>query len=93
MTEEERGQRIDVYWMTSVQDLLRGVASGRPPMLGDNPRLPFPGIQLEVDQEPWCAPTSGSPSAIVHGTASLRSTTFHWTVRLSQIVRAILATM
>jgi hypothetical protein len=89
----ERGHRIDVYWTTSVQDMLRGVASGRPPMLADNPDLPVPLIQRDIDQELWCAPTPSPSCGMVHGTASLRSTTFHWTVRLGQIVRAILATM
>jgi len=93
MSEEERSQRIDVYWTTSVQDMLRGVASGRPPLLADDPNLPLPLIQREIDLEPWLAPLTGPNGSVVHGTAGLRSTAFHWTVRLSQIVRAILATM
>ncbi|OCF34544.1 hypothetical protein I317_03618 [Kwoniella heveanensis CBS 569] len=97
ITEAERHDRISTFWTIYVQDVFRALANGRQPMLPEATSVPLPQIDPVADQVPWKAPSAPltatqptMPGMSVHGLRSMRSTSFHWTVKLAIICREIL---
>ncbi|WVQ79000.1 hypothetical protein IAT38_001092 [Cryptococcus sp. DSM 104549] len=98
MEEQELIQRDATFWTMYLQDILRAVAVGRPPMLATiNPPIPYPRIEKEVDDIPWMAPSSPlhphnvqTPGADLNGLKGMRSTVFHWSCRLGVLLTAVM---
>ncbi|KAL7421185.1 hypothetical protein Q5752_004070 [Cryptotrichosporon argae] len=98
MTSAERDARSAAMWSMYLQDVLRAIAAGRPPILPELAGMPLPRIDAAVDAEPWVLPTYVSlfvspRTAALSGLPALASTCLHWSAELGVILRCLLDTL
>ncbi|WVQ76303.1 hypothetical protein IAR50_005968 [Cryptococcus sp. DSM 104548] len=93
ITYDEWELRNNTYWTIYQQDLLRAIAAGRPPMLAAQPEIAFPTINSSADASIWYTRKPKDHQAgLANGLPSMTSTIFHWSARLSCILRKVMDT-
>lgn len=97
MTAEEKRLRDDTFWALYMYDHLRAIALGRSPLIG-TPNIDLPEINPAVDSVPWTIPPdplgdSTSMAVTFNGRKGLRSTVFHWSVKLVRLYAEIRSTL
>nr|XP_019046141.1 hypothetical protein I302_04881 [Kwoniella bestiolae CBS 10118]OCF25071.1 hypothetical protein I302_04881 [Kwoniella bestiolae CBS 10118] len=86
ITPQDRASRSSSYWTLFQQDVLRAICAGRPFMLRATSDIHLPLIDLAADHELWLSP---KPGKTICGYISLRSSVFHWSARLSCLLRQV----
>ncbi|TYJ56773.1 hypothetical protein B9479_002543 [Cryptococcus floricola] len=92
ITYDEWELRNNTYWTVYQQDLLRAIASGRPPMLAGQPEIAFPTVNPSTDSTIWHKKKPQDQPGLADGLPSMASTVFHWSARLSCILRKVMDT-
>ncbi|ORY28952.1 hypothetical protein BCR39DRAFT_533268 [Naematelia encephala] len=97
VTAEEKRLRDNAFWAVYLYDILRSIAAGRPPLIG-TPVIDLPEIDEETDTFPWTAPSwhrdaTTTMGYTLNGLPSLRSTVFHWSVKLAKIYAEVSVTL